>query len=111
MERDGVAHETARCLEQALARLRPEHWEVLLLSQIERLPNREISRRLERSVSAAKSRLARAIRWLGVARGGMERIGMPTCVFRMAFTGTQKQPNLASTRHRSGGLGGGSPGA
>jgi RNA polymerase sigma-70 factor (ECF subfamily) len=59
-ERQAEAAQELRGLEAALARLTPEHREVLLLREVEEMSYEEIGRVLSLSEGTVKSRLARA---------------------------------------------------
>jgi RNA polymerase sigma-70 factor (ECF subfamily) len=59
-ERQAQANQEVRALEAALARLTPEHREVLLLREVEDMSYEEIGRVLSLTEGTVKSRLARA---------------------------------------------------
>ncbi|MBN1417385.1 MAG: sigma-70 family RNA polymerase sigma factor [Planctomycetes bacterium] len=64
-------------LEEALAKLRPEHRDVILLARIENVPLREIARRWNRSPNAIAQLLLRALRSLRDAFGDTESLHLP----------------------------------
>jgi len=64
-------------LEEALARLRPEHRDVILLARVENVPLREIARRWNRSPNAIAQLLLRALRSLREAFGDTESLHLP----------------------------------
>ena len=64
-------------LEQCLARLSPDHRQVVLLCRIEGLKIREAARRMNRSESAVKNLLLRALRELKSSFGDTESLHLP----------------------------------
>jgi RNA polymerase sigma-70 factor (ECF subfamily) len=64
-------------LQRAIQRLNPDHRKVILLSRIEGLKVKEISRRMNRSESAVKSLLVRALRELKSSFGDTESLHLP----------------------------------
>ena len=64
-------------LEESLAHLKPEHREVILLARIEGLKISEVARRMNRSESAVKNLLLRALRELKSSFGDTESLRLP----------------------------------
>lgn len=64
-------------LEACLRRLSPDHRSVIVLARIEGLPMKEIARRLDRSESAVKNLLLRALKALRQSFGDTESLGLP----------------------------------
>ena len=64
-------------LEASLRRLSPDHRTVIVLARIEGLPMKEIARRLDRSESAVKNLLLRALKALRQSFGDTESLGLP----------------------------------
>ncbi len=64
-------------LEAAIEKLRGDHRTVIMLSRIEGLPTREIARRMNRSESAVKNLLLRALRELKTGFGDTESMRLP----------------------------------
>jgi len=64
-------------LKTALDRLSPEHREVILLARIEKLPGREIARRMGRSPQAVAQLLSRALRKLRETFGDTGSLTLP----------------------------------
>jgi RNA polymerase sigma-70 factor (ECF subfamily) len=70
-------HERFDRLEACLGRLSEDHRTVIVLARIEGLPTREIARRMNRSESAVKNLLLRAIKALRQSFGDTESLGLP----------------------------------
>jgi RNA polymerase sigma-70 factor (ECF subfamily) len=64
-------------LEEALAKLSPEHRQVILLARLEKLPLKEIALRMDRSPAAASQLLLRALHKLKEAFGETESLRLP----------------------------------
>ena len=64
-------------LEAALRHLSPDHRTVIVLARIEGLPIKEIARRMDRSESAVKNLLLRALKALRGSFGDTESLGLP----------------------------------
>ncbi len=64
-------------LKEALEDLTPEYREVILLARIERLPGKEIAKRLDRSPAAAAQLLSRALKKLRENFGDTESLNLP----------------------------------
>ena len=64
-------------LEASLEQVSPDHREVILLARIEGLSIKEIARRMNRSESAIKSLLLRALKSLRQSFGDTESMGLP----------------------------------
>ncbi|MBN1418659.1 MAG: sigma-70 family RNA polymerase sigma factor [Planctomycetes bacterium] len=64
-------------LEAAIARLSPDHREVILLARIERIPGKEIARRMGRTPAAVAQLLARALKKLRKEFGDTASLGLP----------------------------------
>jgi RNA polymerase sigma-70 factor (ECF subfamily) len=69
-------------LEDALERLSADHRQVIKLSRIDGLPVKEIARRMNRSESAVKNLLLRALKALQQSFGNTESMGLPRRTFR-----------------------------
>lgn len=65
-------------LRDAVARLSPDHRQVVLLARIEGLRVKEIARRMNRSETAIRNLLLRALRELAKAFGETESFGLPS---------------------------------
>ena len=64
-------------MEKALDSLSPEHREVILLARVEGLEIKQIATRLNKSVSAVKGLLFRALKGLKSSFGDTESLGLP----------------------------------
>ena len=64
-------------LEHCLARLSPDHRQVILLCRIEGLKTKEVARRMNRSESAVKNLLLRGLRELKSSFGDTESLHLP----------------------------------
>lgn len=64
-------------LEESLAHLSPDHRQVILLARIEGLKIKEVAKRMNRSESAIKNLLLRALRELKSNFGDTESLGLP----------------------------------
>ncbi len=67
----------AERLEKALDSLSPEHKEVILLARVEGLEIKQIATRLNKSVSAVKGLLFRALKGLKDSFGDTESLHLP----------------------------------
>jgi RNA polymerase sigma-70 factor (ECF subfamily) len=64
-------------LQSAIDRLSPDHRRVILLARIEGLQVKEIAKLMQRSESAVKSLLLRALKALQESFGDTESLGLP----------------------------------
>ena len=64
-------------LKKAIDTLSPDHRQVILLARIERLPAKEIARRMDRSTAAVAQLLSRALKSLRENFGHTESLSLP----------------------------------
>ncbi len=64
-------------LKKAIDTLSPDHRQVILLARVERLPAREIARRMDRSTAAVAQLLSRALKSLRDSFGHTESLSLP----------------------------------